>query len=218
MRIRRATRQVSLNEAESEQICVKVNALSGKIKKTVLTLPTPAAPGTIADICAQVNAVPFAPKEALLGTMPGGVPTTQLWADPITQNPALGATEDWEIYNYTVDAHPIHIHLVRYQIMERAPLVIDPATDMPFIPALVDTGNIRHPEANELGYKDTVITYPGEMTRVRALFDIKGLYVWHCHIVEHEDNEMMVPFCVGGKPGKNCPGSTAPVSTAAAVL
>ena len=58
-------------------------------------------------------------------------------------------------------------------------------------------GAVRPPELTEAGWKDTVIAYPGEVTRVKATFDTEGLYVWHCHIVEHEDNEMMVPFCVG---------------------
>ena len=98
------TREVSLNEAESEQICVRASAVTGKIRRVVLTLPFPDP--QIATICAALNAVPFAPKEALLGTMPGGVPTPQLWADPLMQVPAVGATEDWDIYNYTVDAHP----------------------------------------------------------------------------------------------------------------
>ena len=53
-----------------------------------------------------------------------------------------------------------------------------------------------------MGYKDTVIAYPGQITRLKAKFDISGLYVWHCHIVEHEDNEMMRPYCV-----KNADGS-----------
>ena len=68
------------------------------------------------------------------------------------------------------------------------------------------TGNLqgaRPPELTEAGWKDTVIAYPGEVTRVNATFDIAGLYVWHCHIVEHEDNEMMVPFCVDNGPGCN---------------
>lgn len=204
------TRQVSLNEAESEQICVKANALNGKIKQVVATYAQPQM--NIATVCAAQNAVPFAPKEALLGTMPGGVPTPQFWADPISQNPELGATEDWDLYNYTVDAHPIHIHLVRYKVIDRQPLVIDPLTGMPAIPAQRDPAfPATGPEPTEAGYKDTVIAYPGEVTRVRALFDIQGLYVWHCHIVEHEDNEMMVPFCVGGTPGQNCPNSTVPL-------
>ena len=52
------------------------------------------------------------------------------------------------------------------------------------------------PEAWEVGYKDTVIAYPGEITRIKARFDIAGLFVWHCHIIEHEDNEMMRPYRV----------------------
>jgi FtsP/CotA-like multicopper oxidase with cupredoxin domain len=46
-------------------------------------------------------------------------------------------------------------------------------------------------------FKDTVIAYPGEITTIRSHFDVAGLYVWHCHIVEHEDNEMMRPYFVG---------------------
>ena len=60
------------------------------------------------------------------------------------------------------------------------------------------------PEATEAGWKDTVIAYPGEVTRVNALFDIPGLYVGQCHILSREDNEMMLPYCVG-TPGIDCP-------------
>jgi FtsP/CotA-like multicopper oxidase with cupredoxin domain len=52
----------------------------------------------------------------------------------------------------------------------------------------------------ETGFKDTVISYPGEVTRVRGRFDVGGLFVWHCHIVEHEDNEMMRPYAIGPIP------------------
>jgi FtsP/CotA-like multicopper oxidase with cupredoxin domain len=48
----------------------------------------------------------------------------------------------------------------------------------------------------EKGLKDTVLAYPGQITRIQARFDLAGLYVWHCHIVEHEDNEMMRPRVV----------------------
>jgi FtsP/CotA-like multicopper oxidase with cupredoxin domain len=65
---------------------------------------------------------------------------------------------------------------------------------------LVLLGAPSAPEAWEAGYKDTVIAYPGEVTRVRARFDLPGLFVWHCHILEHEDNEMMRPFYVGPMP------------------
>jgi FtsP/CotA-like multicopper oxidase with cupredoxin domain len=205
-------RPLSLNEAESEQICVRANAVNGKITKVVLTLPFPDP--QLPTICAAVNAVPFAPKEALLGTADLGVPAPKLWSDPITQNvDAVGTTEEWDLYNVTVDAHPIHIHLVRFQVIDRQPLVIDPLTGMPQIPLTRDPALPARPaEPTEAGYKDTVIAYPGEVAKVRALFDIRGLYVWHCHILSHEDNEMMLPFCVGGTPGQNCPNSTVPIA------
>jgi FtsP/CotA-like multicopper oxidase with cupredoxin domain len=58
-------------------------------------------------------------------------------------------------------------------------------------------GAPRAPEPSETGFKDTVIAYPGEITRVKARFAVAGLFVWHCHIVEHEDNEMMRPYRIG---------------------
>jgi spore coat protein A, manganese oxidase len=122
------------------------------------------------------------PRAALLGVFDSdGEPESKLWEDAITENPALGATEIWEIHNFTEDAHPIHIHEVQFQVVNRQPFE-DAARD---------------PEIWETGFKDTVIAYPGEITRVKALFDLEGLYVWHCHIVEHEDHEMMRPYFIG---------------------
>jgi FtsP/CotA-like multicopper oxidase with cupredoxin domain len=112
------------------------------------------------------------------------MPMPMEWMHAITENPAIGATEIWEIHNFTADAHPIHIHQVQFEVVERV--------DM--------NGNVRGPELWESGLKDTVIAYPAEITRVKATFDLPGLYVWHCHIVEHEDNEMMRPFFVGPMP------------------
>jgi spore coat protein A len=122
------------------------------------------------------------PRAALLGTLDArGRPVHLGWDDPITEHPALGATEIWELHNFTADAHPIHIHEVQFQVVDRQPF----------------EGAIRPPERWETGDKDTVIAYPGEITRIKATFDLAGLYVWHCHIVEHEDNEMMRPYRVG---------------------
>ena len=89
-----------------------------------------------------------------------------------------------------MDGHPIHLHLVKFKVVNRE--AFDPLNG-------TLSGVVNPPEATEAGWKDTVIAYPGEVTRVNATFDIEGLYVWHCHIVEHEDNEMMVPYCVGDK-------------------
>jgi bilirubin oxidase len=122
------------------------------------------------------------PREATLGTVnDDGTPNPLDWEDPITENPALGAVEVWEMYNFTPDAHPIHIHEVQFQVVDRQPF----------------GGEARPPEPWEGGFKDMVIAYPDEITRVKALFDQRGRYVWHCHIVEHEDNEMMRPYTVG---------------------
>jgi FtsP/CotA-like multicopper oxidase with cupredoxin domain len=65
-------------------------------------------------------------------------------------------------------------------------------------------GTTFPPEVWETGPKDTVIVYPGWITRVKANFDLEGLYVWHCHILSHEDNEMMRPFYVGPCPTDLC--------------
>jgi bilirubin oxidase len=59
-----------------------------------------------------------------------------------------------------------------------------------------EEGQARPPEPWETGYKDTVLAYPDGITRIKAKFDLPGLYVWHCHILEHEDNEMMRPYRV----------------------
>jgi len=159
--------------------------------------------------------VPFGPTEALLGILDdSNNPIALKWTDTtgtstpvpvmltngtettvnVTENPTLGDTELWEIYNVTADAHPIHLHLVRFQVVNRQPLFhVDGEVR---IPILLGDAAPTPAEPWETGYKDTVIAYPGEVTRIIAKFDIEGLYVWHCHIVEHEDNEMMRPYVV----------------------
>jgi FtsP/CotA-like multicopper oxidase with cupredoxin domain len=145
------------------------------------------------------------PVEALLGTVEGGRAVDKLWMDPVTENPAVGATEVWEMYNTTGDAHPMHIHEVVFEVVNREGLKLDPATEEPVQPFELD-GNITMPEPWETGFKDTVIAYPGEVTRVRMQFNGAGQFVWHCHIVEHEDNEMMRPFRIGPQqPGQPMP-------------
>ena len=146
------------------------------------------------------------PAAALLGTVNDvGEPVHQMWMQPATQVPDAGATEIWEIYNFTADAHPIHVHLVEFRVLNRQPLVTneDGETEAP---ARLVAGTERAPEASETGPKDVVIAYPGEVTRIAATFDIPGRYVWHCHIVEHEDNEMMVPYLVTLNPAVDLGG------------
>lgn len=135
------------------------------------------------------------PVEALLGTVEAGLATEKMWMEPVTENPAVGATEIWEFYNTTGDAHPMHVHEVVFEVVNREGLVLDEDGEV-LEPIQLD-GNITPPEPWETGFKDTVIAYPGQVTRIRAQFNTPGQFVWHCHIVEHEDNEMMRPFRIG---------------------
>jgi len=114
------------------------------------------------------------------------------WMDPITEKPRLNTTEIWNLINVTDDAHPIHLHLVRFQILDRRR--IDRFAYMSHN-KLRFTGEASPPEPYEAGWKDTVRANPGMMTRIIVRFEgYTGRYVWHCHILEHEDNEMMRPY------------------------
>jgi FtsP/CotA-like multicopper oxidase with cupredoxin domain len=115
--------------------------------------------------------------------------------EPVTENPAVGATEVWEYYNATADAHPMHIHEVTFQVVNRQNIIVQ---ENETVQVQVDAGSPpTPPEAWENGWKDTVIAYPGQVTRFRMRFVNAGQFVWHCHIVEHEDNEMMRPYRIG---------------------
>jgi len=113
-----------------------------------------------------------------------------MWSEPpITETPYNGTIEIWELFNTTVDTHPIHLHLVQFQILDRAPFTGDPNG-----PDLV-IGQSQPPDPNEMGWKDTVRANPGEVTRIIARFGpFTGIYPWHCHIIEHEDHDMMRPY------------------------
>lgn len=139
--------------------------------------------------------------QPMLGEAASG---TYLWDDPTTEKPALNTVETWEIFNATADAHPIHLHLVNFQLLNRQ------AYKATIIPKVNGTsiggsltnirlnGGAKPPAAYEAGWKDTAIMYPGEVTRIVAKFDRPGVYVWHCHILSHEDHEMMRRFEVVG--------------------
>lgn len=143
------------------------------------------------------------PTEAMLGVVDDRVPVALDWDDGVTENPQVGDTEVWELVNTTGDAHPMHIHEVAFEVVGREGLVLDDEGEVA-VPVTPD-GSTRPPEPWETGVKDSVIAYPGEVTRVRLAFARPGQFVWHCHIVEHEDNEMMRPYRIGpeqpGQPG-----------------
>jgi spore coat protein A len=128
--------------------------------------------------------------QMLLGTAELGLLT---YRDPVTETPQRGEVEVWEFYNETPTAHPVHLHLVTFEVLDRAPFV---ASRDPAAGTLRDirVGPRRPALPQERGPKDTVLCYPGEVTRIRARFDRSGNYVWHCHNLSHEDNEMMRPL------------------------
>jgi spore coat protein A, manganese oxidase len=124
------------------------------------------------------------------------------WDDPITEDPKAGSMEIWSFANATGDVHPMHLHLVQFQVLNRQPLDVK---------SYLETGKLNFvgspmpPESNERpAWKDTIKTYAGYVTRVIAKFDLPAgtpitpgqefRYVWHCHVLEHEDNEMMRPY------------------------
>ena len=116
------------------------------------------------------------------------------WNAPITENPVIGTTEVWTLINLTKDIHPIHLHLVRFQILGRRPFDVSRYRKTG---KLTYTGRTIPPDPNEAGWKDTVRVPPGVVARVIMRFEgFCGRYVWHCHILEHEDNEMMRPYNV----------------------
>lgn len=142
------------------------------------------------------------------------------YMDATTEKPLLNNTEVWEIYNTTMDTHPIHLHLVSFQIVSRQDVDIttnnaqDPTTgalDM----SKVIFGATHAPAANESGWKDTVQMNPGQVTRIRAKFDRPGEYMWHCHILSHEENDMMRKFEVVTDPNQATNGSGMSMKTAA---
>ena len=131
------------------------------------------------------------------------------WHSPTTENPTLGSTEIWEVYNATGDAHPVHLHLVNFEVLDRREFTAD----------LIEQSVLQHNGEEGVGFrldnivlgalvppgaeyvenapKDMVTALPGQVTRIKATFDKPGRYVWHCHILSHEDHEMMRVLQVG---------------------
>ncbi len=155
---------------------------------------------------AALRPVPKTPESAAVMTRPLGLiekmtlkgeSMTMLlnntpWHMPVTENPVLDSVEIWSFINTTDDSHPIHLHLVRFQILDRRRFE-------PFF--YMNTGEVRYtgpvtpPAPEEAGWKDTVRADPRMVTRIIVRFEgYLGRYVWHCHVLEHEDNEMMRPY------------------------
>jgi FtsP/CotA-like multicopper oxidase with cupredoxin domain len=201
--------------------------------------PPPSIPATLAPIPTLKADAPARTMTLLEPNDDFGLPLTMLlngqhWNAPVSETPQVGATEDWQIVNLGDESHPIHLHLVQFQIVARQPIdaaayladwtALNGAPSFPVStpvksldPAKYLQGAARGPEANEHGWKDTVIVPLAEMVTLRVRFAPTATaagasapgtnlfpfdptqgpgYVWHCHILEHEDNEMMRPLVV----------------------
>jgi FtsP/CotA-like multicopper oxidase with cupredoxin domain len=163
----------------------------------------------------------FGRLQPLLGTVDavpnasGSIATPYTWFQATTEAPALNTTEEWEVYNFTGDAHPVHLHLVKYEILGRNAISFDSDDGAPGQPVLQHNNTqglapvITNLSVNGTvdlgpsdGYvenapKDVVTALPEQVTRIKATFDKPGRFVWHCHILSHEDHEMMRVLEVG---------------------
>lgn len=169
----------------------------------------------------------FGRLQPLLGTVKDGnlntlnVATAHAWFQPTTEAPGVDDTEIWEIYNFTADAHPIHLHLVNFEILDRQEFEYQVTGSQPtpqhdgMMGEAPEISSVRKfspapvgPEYFEAAPRDMVVALPGnpepesgnptgQMVRVKARFNKSGQYVWHCHILSHEDHEMMRIFQVG---------------------
>ncbi len=120
------------------------------------------------------------------------------WHEPISEKPLLNSVEIWKLMNVTDDAHPIHLHLVRFQILDRRRFDAFAYQNQEVLRYF---GEPEPPDPCEAGWKDTVRADPGMITRIIVPFTgYAGRYVWHCHVLEPEDNEMMRPIRSGRAP------------------
>jgi spore coat protein A, manganese oxidase len=123
----------------------------------------------------------------MCGTVDSSGNNTSLdWGDPVTEKPAFGSTETWQVYNFSPEgsaqvSHVFHMHLVQFQVISRQSISGGPA---------------QGPHPWEAGPKDSCDAPTGLITTVKAHFDHRGLFVWHCHLLDHEDNSMMRPMQV----------------------
>ena len=206
-------RRIALTPAERADIVMDFSPYAGKtiyLKSAsvpIMQIRVAAGePGRAMSLPARLRRIERTPESAAVKTREltlmdymeaGGRPTHMLlngahYDMPVTEKPVLNSTEIWTLINMTAEPHPIHLHLVRFQILDRRPF--DPEAYMK-TGKLVYTEPAAPPEAHEAGWKDTVRADQFQATRIIVKFEgYKGRYVWHCHVLEHEDNEMMRPY------------------------
>jgi spore coat protein A, manganese oxidase len=189
-----------------EQIVMSTERIQEVMQFRVARATSPGVGPVSSSLPAKLRPVVAIPESAAVRTRlltlreyksPKGESMTMLlgglhWDMPITETPTLDTVEIWSLINLTEDVHPIHLHLVRFQVLDRRPF-----DQFHYFKTgqLSYIGNTLPREAAEAGWKDTVRADPQMVTRIIVRFEgYAGRYVWHCHILEHEDNEMMRPY------------------------
>ena len=118
----------------------------------------------------------------------------RMWSDPTTETPKLDSIEIWNLINTFPFPHPIHVHLVQFMILDRTPYDVELYQETGEIKF---TGPAEEPHPYEIGFKDTCSAEAGKVTRIAMQFkDFAGEFAWHCHVLEHEDHDMMRPLRV----------------------
>jgi FtsP/CotA-like multicopper oxidase with cupredoxin domain len=169
--------------------------------------PQVGAPTSVRKVALFEGKDEFGRLQPLLGTVaPDHSATAYTWFQPPTETPVLGTTEEWQIHNFTGDAHPVHLHLVNFEVLGRNEIEFTEGDPLPVLQHNGSHGEVAAftgisvgaavPLGPGDGYvenlpKDVVTALPGQVTRIKATFDKPGRYVWHCHILSHEDHEMM---------------------------
>jgi spore coat protein A len=204
--------QLNLAPAERADLLIDFSTLAGgkthllNAAQEILEFRVASSAATRSSIPAALRVVPRTPEaEAVLTRTITlneihdkiGNPMVMLidrkrWHEPVTESPKLNTTEIWEFVNLTEDVHPMHLHLVRFQLLDRRtfePYDYQIHKQLNFLAPPVP------PDPHELGWKDTIQCPPGMITRIIVRFDgYAGKYLYHCHILEHESNDMMRPF------------------------
>ncbi len=197
--------QFRVNQPLNTAIANAAVSVTTNLRPTLGVIPTLGTPQKTRKLGLFEGADDMGRILPMLGIIDPAQPTLNgslLWHDKVTENVNLNDTEIWEIYNTTADAHPIHLHLVSFQILSKQAFTgtLTPKTQAmhdggigegAVLSNIVLTGTATNNAPNDLGWKDTHILLPGQMMRIKARFDRTGSYVWHCHILSHEDHDMM---------------------------
>jgi spore coat protein A, manganese oxidase len=209
------------NTTPRDPVSTPAPPLTAVLQLRVGTSVTQPGPTTVPASLPGRRATLPAPHRRRFITLNEVAPETASWtlnlnardfeASPPTERPRAGTVEDWLFINMTGDTHPMHTHLVTHQVVGRTPFDVE-AYQAKYggphgVPGGIDpapfaTGPMGPPDPTERGFKDTTKVNPGYFTTIRARFDLPDgvtapqTYVHHCHIVEHEDNDMMLPFIV----------------------